>query len=231
MDVELGPDGALYVLEWGSQFGGNNADAQLVRVEFVGNPPALPGDYNRNNEVDAADFVLWRQTLGQNGVGPFTGADGNGDSVIDQDDYEVWQANFGKSLQQPAIAIAASAMVDDPQVNSEEHLPVRLSVSAHPGSLQTEPKAAPPGRQSESVPSLDRLRATPPARPAPRASVPINQLDDALLAWLSSMPDMDSVRKPIATHSTSANRHDDSFTQAALDAVFAALDLRADAKI
>ena len=60
MDVELGPDGALYVLEWGAEFGGG-PDAKLVRVEFLGNRPNVTGDYNRNNTVDAADYVVWRK--------------------------------------------------------------------------------------------------------------------------------------------------------------------------
>ena len=33
--MELGPDGALYVLEWGTGFGGNNNNSQLARIEFV----------------------------------------------------------------------------------------------------------------------------------------------------------------------------------------------------
>jgi cytochrome c len=34
VDLEIGPDGALYVLEYGTGFGGNNDDAQLVRIEY-----------------------------------------------------------------------------------------------------------------------------------------------------------------------------------------------------
>ena len=30
MDVNIGPDGTMYLLEWGSGFGGGNADSQLV---------------------------------------------------------------------------------------------------------------------------------------------------------------------------------------------------------
>ena len=33
--MELGPDGALYILEWGTGFGGNNNNSQLVRIDFV----------------------------------------------------------------------------------------------------------------------------------------------------------------------------------------------------
>ena len=35
MDMKMGPDGALYILEWGTGFGGNNPDSRLVRVQFV----------------------------------------------------------------------------------------------------------------------------------------------------------------------------------------------------
>ena len=33
--MELGPEGALYLLEWGSGFGGNNNNSQLIRINFV----------------------------------------------------------------------------------------------------------------------------------------------------------------------------------------------------
>jgi hypothetical protein len=58
--------------------------------------PELPGDYNGNGSVDAADYVVWRKTLG-NMVAPFAGADGNGSSQIDSPDYNVWRGNFGET--------------------------------------------------------------------------------------------------------------------------------------
>ena len=36
MDIEFGPDGSLYVIEWGSGFGGNNADSGIYRIDYVG---------------------------------------------------------------------------------------------------------------------------------------------------------------------------------------------------
>ncbi|MGI8966881.1 MAG: PQQ-dependent sugar dehydrogenase, partial [Limisphaerales bacterium] len=33
MDMELGPDGALYLIEWGTAWG-NNKDTQIVRIEY-----------------------------------------------------------------------------------------------------------------------------------------------------------------------------------------------------
>ncbi len=105
MDMELGPDGALYILEWGSDFGGGNDDAKLVRVEFLGNLPTLSGDYNQDTVVDAADYVVWRKTV--DSTSDFR-ADGNGDGVIDAGDYEVWRANFGATLTSTGAARAMS---------------------------------------------------------------------------------------------------------------------------
>ena len=36
IDLELGPDGAFYVVEWGAGFGGGNPDAALSRIAYVG---------------------------------------------------------------------------------------------------------------------------------------------------------------------------------------------------
>ena len=35
MDIEFGPDGSLYVIEWGSGFGGNNLDSGIYRIDYV----------------------------------------------------------------------------------------------------------------------------------------------------------------------------------------------------
>ncbi|MFE2987405.1 ThuA domain-containing protein [Streptomyces sp. NPDC059262] len=35
MDMTFGPDGSLYVLEWGSQFGGGNNDSGLYRIDYA----------------------------------------------------------------------------------------------------------------------------------------------------------------------------------------------------
>src|SRR3954453_22244705 len=35
MDLDFGPDGALYVIEWGSGFNGDNADSGVYRVDYI----------------------------------------------------------------------------------------------------------------------------------------------------------------------------------------------------
>jgi hypothetical protein len=42
--------------------------------------PVLPGDFNHDNRVDAADYAVWRKTLG------------------DSASYNLWRANFGGSV-------------------------------------------------------------------------------------------------------------------------------------
>ncbi|GIE78528.1 hypothetical protein Aph02nite_44780 [Actinoplanes philippinensis] len=35
MDFEFGPDGALYMIEWGTGFGGNNDDSGIYRIDYI----------------------------------------------------------------------------------------------------------------------------------------------------------------------------------------------------
>jgi CSLREA domain-containing protein len=61
--------------------------------------------------VDAADYTLWRDTNGTN-VPAATGADGNGDGVVNVFDVYVWQVNFGQVLPViPAAGAASTAVV------------------------------------------------------------------------------------------------------------------------
>ena len=70
----------------------NTTVTSIVRTNLV---PGSSGDYNGNGVVDAADYTVWRNTLGATGLTPFTGADGSGNGIIDQADYQHWRANFG----------------------------------------------------------------------------------------------------------------------------------------
>lgn len=56
--------------------------------------PGNNGDYNGNGFVDAADYVVWRNTQGQN-VTPGTGADGSGNGNVGSEDYTHWRSRFG----------------------------------------------------------------------------------------------------------------------------------------
>jgi hypothetical protein len=59
--------------------------------------PDTTGDYNLDGFVDAADYVHWRKTEGDEVPGG-TGADGVPDGTIDEDDYGFWVAQFGTDV-------------------------------------------------------------------------------------------------------------------------------------
>jgi hypothetical protein len=68
----------------------------------------LPGDYNGDGKVSAADYTVWRDT-----VGSTTDLRANGDNtdgsmdVVDEADYDVWLANYGNSSSMGAGSIAS----------------------------------------------------------------------------------------------------------------------------
>jgi hypothetical protein len=55
----------------------------------------ISGDFNRDGQVDIADYTVWRDTFGQIGIHP--AVDGDGDGIVTYADYTVWQSNFGAS--------------------------------------------------------------------------------------------------------------------------------------
>jgi hypothetical protein len=59
-------------------------------VEYVSGE--LEGDYNGNGIVDAADYTIWRDTLGST---TDLRADGDGNNMIGNGDYQAWKSNFG----------------------------------------------------------------------------------------------------------------------------------------
>jgi arabinogalactan endo-1,4-beta-galactosidase len=102
--AEARPTSGLNVWE-GGRYGlfdqnGNLLPAASVFEQFIS--PLLSGDYNQDGSVDAADYIVWRKSVGQTGSG--LAADGNGDQNVDQGDYDIWRAGFVQ------IAGASSAL-------------------------------------------------------------------------------------------------------------------------
>jgi len=85
LDVLTDPLGNLLV----GAFGGGG---KVFRVTLRDSS----GDYNGDGIVDGADYVLWRNSLGQSGAD--LAADGDGNGFVNQLDYNLWQARFGKAI-------------------------------------------------------------------------------------------------------------------------------------
>jgi hypothetical protein len=73
----------------------------------------VTGDYNGDQQIDSADYLAWRKTAGQNGIG--LPADGSGNGSIGSEDYDVWRANFGGSTQ-AAAATSVALSVPEPSL-------------------------------------------------------------------------------------------------------------------
>ena len=77
-------------------FDSNGNPGWTVASEFKVAVPEPPtpgnGDYNGNGVVDAADYTLWRDTLGSQ---VDLRADGNDDGTVDEADYVFWKDRFG----------------------------------------------------------------------------------------------------------------------------------------
>ena len=92
----------------------DSADYDLWKTSFVGamppdSPTTLVADYNQDGAVNTADFTVYRDSLGES-VTPYSGADGNGNGIVDFPDYQIWKDQleavaFSESLgATPALA-------------------------------------------------------------------------------------------------------------------------------
>jgi T5SS/PEP-CTERM-associated repeat protein len=88
----------------------SNTDVVLRRIM----PPT--GDYNRNGTVDAADYTVWRNTLGQMGAG--LAADGDDDGMITQMDYTVWKSHYGETAGSGASLSTNANSAEVPEPNT-----------------------------------------------------------------------------------------------------------------
>jgi hypothetical protein len=96
---------------------------------------AVAGDYNGNGIVDAADYTIWRNTLGSTSDlranGDNTGASMN---VIDQADYSFWKSRFGNTSGSGsgAGAVAVGAVPEPSASTFVVLVLVGLSICWHP---------------------------------------------------------------------------------------------------
>jgi hypothetical protein len=77
---------------------GNLGYLNDMQIEAV-DSPALPGDYNSDGKVDAADYVVWRKDPNAHG----------GDAG-----YTTWRTNFNRPADGSAVGAGAVAAVPEP---------------------------------------------------------------------------------------------------------------------
>lgn len=78
-------------------------------------PDAVPGDYNADRAVDAADYTIWRDTLGTTTDLRANGDDsGASNNLVDEADYDVWKQHFGNVGGAGASGIRALPIPEPP---------------------------------------------------------------------------------------------------------------------
>ncbi len=95
--------------DFGGDPNGTTIFPQTMLVDYVRvwhRQTGLAGDYNGDGKVDTADYVAWRQSLGQSGIG--LPADGSGNGTVDQSDYNTWRSNFGNTSAGAGAALIAA---------------------------------------------------------------------------------------------------------------------------
>jgi autotransporter-associated beta strand protein len=95
-------------LFWNVLYGANSV---ILAVAPTSSLVTIPGDFNQNGTVDAADYTVWRNNLGTT----FAAADADFDGQVTEADYGIWKSNFGFSLVGSGFAsIALRASVPEP---------------------------------------------------------------------------------------------------------------------
>jgi hypothetical protein len=82
-----------------------NATSVQVVLDLV-----LPGDFNNDGSVDAADYTVYRDNLGGAVTLPGDPTPGN----VTADDHAVWAANYGATAPAPSMAFAMATAVPEP---------------------------------------------------------------------------------------------------------------------
>ncbi len=99
-----------------------SANSVMMEIRIDTTSTQLAGDYNQDGTVNAADYSVWRNSLGQSGSG--LAADGNGDSHVDNADYDLWKLHFGE------VAIVGSGAGSGSLASAPEPSSVLLLVAS-----------------------------------------------------------------------------------------------------
>ncbi len=82
----------------------------VIEYESIVTPEGLPGDFNNDGIVDAADYTLWRNNL--DGDEAVLNGNGNGSGLVDVGDYELWKTHYGNTA--PGELALAATQVPEP---------------------------------------------------------------------------------------------------------------------
>jgi hypothetical protein len=90
----------------------------------------IPGDYNNDSLVNAADYNVWKSEFGST---THLAADGNGNGIVDSADYVVWRNLLAGGS---GIGSSAGGAVPEPSVAGLVLLAMYTAAAAFPRRLR-----------------------------------------------------------------------------------------------
>ncbi len=190
---------AVFLSDASNLVQGDNNSSTDVFAATIPNATKQLGDYNQNVAVDAADYVLWRKTLGTIGVAPYSSTDGSGNGNVGTEDYNVWREHFGQTLPTSgagsglsgAIAIAASGALVEELTSVATSMNLHVDEPQQTIGMPNKDSKILAADQREALPFVFVLASQPfgAFRPAVRRlfeaeqSFAENWRDNALLTW------------------------------------------------
>jgi len=220
----------------GNGISGPRLDIGAFELQVELPAPELPGDYNGDHFVNAADYTVWRNTLGMPVV-RWSGADGDGSQTIDFGDYIVWKQQYGQSQGAAASSGAAATLITaditpQPAASSHDSSP---SIGATPSNsapliaaksltyTQVESSSRPPRIPFTTTSSIARpsIRSTPDDHGVSTRSTADQSSDDSLLLASCRVTADEDVSRPSVSGGPRAAAADNANSEAVGDRTLA----------
>ena len=164
--AENGYDFTFVQANEGHSWGNWRGQLADLLTGLVGPPLQGLGDYNADGAVDAADYTVWRNTLGQ-GIAAGQGADGNNNGSVDPADYTVWKDHFGAAYNSGG---GVRGVLGVPEPASGYLMSAGLLAAVARRVWRAAPKRNSSCRSPSERRQLRRWQRSLPAAPGPPAS-------------------------------------------------------------
>ena len=99
VDAQPGDTFAIGVMAGANSFG--NAGVAGISFDALTEVPVMDADFDGNNVVDGADFLIWQR--GSGAAGELGQGDANDDGFVDGADLEIWKSQFGGGAATSAV--------------------------------------------------------------------------------------------------------------------------------
>ncbi len=91
------------------------------------------GDFDRDQDVDGRDFLIWQRSFGATANPVGTGADGDLSGTVGSGDLTIWQNNYGQSIPTPLVAASTAAIGSEESTSGlSERLPNNFFIKLFP---------------------------------------------------------------------------------------------------